>query len=81
MYIIGSGKSSLLLTLLRIVEPANVSEDEYQAPIIIDGIDILRIGLKDLRSKIGIIPQNPVLFSGTVRRYVCNVELHLFLLI
>lgn len=63
----GSGKSSLLLTLLRIVEPANVSEDEYQAPIIIDGIDILRIGLKDLRSKIGIIPQNPVLFSGTVR--------------
>jgi len=63
----GSGKSSLLLTLLRIVEPS-LSEDEgYEAPIIIDGVDILRIGLTDLRSKIGIIPQNPVLFSGTIR--------------
>ena len=30
-------------------------------------MDILRIGLKDLRSRIGIIPQNPVLFSGTIR--------------
>lgn len=55
------------------MEPANVSEEEYQAPIIIDGIDVLRIGLKDLRSKIGIIPQSPVLFSGSVRRYVCSL--------
>ena len=66
---------------MRIVEPANVSKEDYQAPITIDGIDILRIGLKDLRSKIGIIPQNPVLFSGTVRRYVGNVEFNLFLLL
>merc|ERR1712216_414289 len=65
----GSGKSSLLLTLLRLVEPdlASTDLDAYDAPISIDGVDILRIGLKELRSKICIIPQNPVLFSGTIR--------------
>ncbi len=63
----GSGKSSLLLALLRIVEPDLHEGDDYQAPITVDGVDVLRIGLTDLRSKIGIIPQNPVLFSGTIR--------------
>jgi len=64
----GSGKSSLLLSLLRLVEP-NLEElnGEYDSPISIDGVDILRIGLTDLRSKLGIIPQNPVLFSGTIK--------------
>ena len=69
--ITGSGKSSLLLTLMRIVEPANISEKNYHPPIVIDGVDILRIGLVDLREAIGIVPQNPALFSGTIRRYVC----------
>jgi ATP-binding cassette, subfamily C (CFTR/MRP), member 1 len=66
----GSGKSSLLLALLRIVEPAlpdDLDSGSYESPIAIDGIDVLRIGIRDLRSKIGIIPQNPVLFSGTIR--------------
>lgn len=64
----GSGKSSLLLTLLRLVEPdLDPESDEYQAPVSIDGVDTLRIGLRELRSRIGIIPQNPVLFSGTIR--------------
>eukprot|EP00548_Thalassiothrix_antarctica_P012304 CAMPEP_0194159732 /NCGR_PEP_ID=MMETSP0152-20130528/78003_1 /TAXON_ID=1049557 /ORGANISM="Thalassiothrix antarctica, Strain L6-D1" /LENGTH=1449 /DNA_ID=CAMNT_0038869347 /DNA_START=172 /DNA_END=4521 /DNA_ORIENTATION=- len=64
----GSGKSSLLLVLMRIVEPALPKEDDkYTAPITVDGVDVLRIGLTDLRSKIAIIPQNPVLFSGTIR--------------
>uniref|UniRef100_A0A7R9WD62 ABC transporter domain-containing protein n=2 Tax=Pseudictyota dubia TaxID=2749911 RepID=A0A7R9WD62_9STRA len=70
----GSGKSSLLLNLMRIVEPDLTprSDDDaavssYSPPIVIDGVDVLRVGLDDLRSKLGIIPQNPVLFSGTIR--------------
>ncbi|KAJ6466582.1 ABC protein [Mycena vitilis] len=55
----GAGKSSLALTLLRIVE--------YSGEILVDGVDIGKIGLKDLRSNISIIPQDPTLFSGTVR--------------
>ncbi|PVU92598.1 hypothetical protein BB561_003737 [Smittium simulii] len=57
----GAGKSTLVHTLLRLAEP------EDGAKIILDGIDILKIGLEDLRKKITIIPQDPILFSGTIR--------------
>jgi ABC-type multidrug transport system fused ATPase/permease subunit len=65
----GSGKSSLLLTLLRLVEPTlDVDKmEDYVAPITIDGVDVLRIGVQALRSRICVIPQTPVLFSGTLR--------------
>ncbi|CAG7833092.1 unnamed protein product [Allacma fusca] len=56
----GAGKSSLTLGLFRIVEAAGGS-------IVIDGVNISKIGLHDVRGRLTIIPQDPVLFSGTLR--------------
>ncbi|XP_056672583.1 ATP-binding cassette sub-family C member 3 isoform X2 [Monodelphis domestica] len=56
----GAGKSSMTLCLFRILEAA-------KGEIHIDGVNIATIGLHDLRSKLTIIPQDPVLFSGTLR--------------
>uniref|UniRef100_A0A3P9IN76 ABC-type glutathione-S-conjugate transporter n=1 Tax=Oryzias latipes TaxID=8090 RepID=A0A3P9IN76_ORYLA len=56
----GAGKSSLALGIFRILEAA-------KGRIFIDGVNIAEIGLHDLRSRITIIPQDPVLFSGSLR--------------
>ncbi|XP_071816985.1 ATP-binding cassette sub-family C member 9-like isoform X2 [Apostichopus japonicus] len=56
----GSGKSTLILCLLRMLTPEN-------GRILIDDIDIATIPLATLRRRIAIIPQDPTLFSGTVR--------------
>lgn len=55
----GAGKSSIVAALFRLA----INEGK----IIIDDIEIHDIGLHDLRSKMSIIPQEPVLFSGTMR--------------
>ncbi|XP_047908890.1 multidrug resistance-associated protein 1 isoform X5 [Anser cygnoides] len=56
----GAGKSTLTNSLFRVIEGSG-------GKIIIDGIDISTIGLHDLRRNLNIIPQDPVLFSGTLQ--------------
>ncbi|XP_078667892.1 ATP-binding cassette sub-family C member 4-like isoform X2 [Branchiostoma floridae x Branchiostoma belcheri] len=56
----GAGKSSLMHMLLRMAE--------MKGAISIDGVDISTLGLSDLRSRISVIPQDPVLFSGSLRK-------------
>lgn len=56
----GCGKSTLMMALYRIVEP-------WSGRVIIDSIDVSTIGLKDLRSRLSLVPQDPIVFSGTIR--------------
>jgi ABC-type multidrug transport system fused ATPase/permease subunit len=56
----GAGKSTMLLTLFRFLECS-------QGNIMIDDFDIARVPLQELRKRLTIIPQSPVLFSGTIR--------------
>uniref|UniRef100_A0A8C3W9A7 Multidrug resistance-associated protein 4 n=1 Tax=Catagonus wagneri TaxID=51154 RepID=A0A8C3W9A7_9CETA len=56
----GAGKSSLVSALFRLSEP--------QGEILIDGISTLSIGLHDLRKNVSVVPQEPVLFTGTMRK-------------
>ncbi|XP_062546115.1 multidrug resistance-associated protein 1 isoform X18 [Armigeres subalbatus] len=65
----GAGKSSLTLALFRIIESAG-------GKIVIDGQDISQLGLHALRSRLTIIPQDPVLFSGTLRINLDPFNIH-----
>lgn len=62
----GSGKSTLTLGLLRILETCQ-DQDGNEGKIMFDETDISQIGLKFLRHSIAMIPQDPLLFSGTIR--------------
>ncbi|KYB25508.1 putative multidrug resistance-associated protein lethal(2)03659-like Protein [Tribolium castaneum] len=65
----GAGKSSLTLALFRIIEAA-------EGEILIDGVNIADLGLHTLRSRLTIIPQDAVLFSGTLRMNLDPFDKH-----
>jgi ABC-type multidrug transport system fused ATPase/permease subunit len=88
----GSGKSTLMLALFRILEIATLTDQEEASQrkdgdmtassslrhgaIFLDGRDIATIALRNLRSAITIIPQDPLLFAGTIRSNVDPFEQH-----
>ncbi|XP_069746450.1 ATP-binding cassette sub-family C member 4 isoform X3 [Narcine bancroftii] len=65
----GAGKSSLISALFRLAEP--------EGKITIDGIVTSDLGLHDLRNSMSIIPQDPVLFTGTMRKNLDPFDEHL----
>lgn len=65
----GCGKSSLFLVLLRMLEPR-------AGRIELDGVETTTIGLHQLRSVVGLVPQDPVLFKGTLKHNIDPLKLH-----
>jgi len=61
----GAGKSSITVAMYRLAEP------DKGTKIFVDGVDILKLGLYQSRRAFTIIPQDPFLFSGTLRQNLC----------
>ncbi|KAI9220785.1 hypothetical protein BC828DRAFT_382676 [Blastocladiella britannica] len=59
----GAGKSSALSAMFRLMEAVD-------GQILVDGVDIAQLGLLDLRTRLTVLPQEPVIFEGTVRENV-----------
>ena len=64
----GAGKSSFILSLFRVIEASS-------GGITLDGKNIATLGLHKLRTCLTIIPQEPVLFSGTIKRNANTIML------
>lgn len=64
----GAGKSSLITVLFRLVE--------CEGQILVDGIDLRTLGLRQVRKNISIIPQDPSLFSGSIRKNLDPFDEH-----
>lgn len=71
----GSGKSTLTLGLLRILELAE-NEDNTIGHINLDGEDVSELGLHHLRQNVTIIPQDPTLFTGTIKTNIDPFNKH-----
>ncbi|KAJ2914774.1 hypothetical protein MD484_g5631, partial [Candolleomyces efflorescens] len=65
----GSGKSTLALSLLRMIEPTSGS-------IVIDDMEISKLGLEDLRTRVTIVSQDVSMFSGTIRSNLDPLQKH-----
>ncbi|KRX00810.1 P-loop containing nucleoside triphosphate hydrolase [Pseudocohnilembus persalinus] len=63
----GSGKSTMTLGLLRILEMSKNQKNNELGQIVLDSTNIADVGLHNLREKVTIIPQDPILFSGSLR--------------
>ncbi|CAD8098745.1 unnamed protein product [Paramecium primaurelia] len=68
----GAGKSSIIQALFRMSE----IEDLQESKLLISDQDIRKLGLHKVRSNIGIIPQSPFLFTGTIRRNLDPFDIH-----
>lgn len=64
----GSGKTSIMLALFRMIE-------QCSGQVLVDDIDISKVALHVLRYHIGIIPQDPTLFVGTIRYLIYSLKL------
>jgi len=65
----GCGKSTVLLTFLRILEPRS-------GKIYLEGVDTQTLGLRTLRQSVGLVPQDPVLLQGTLRFNIDPFEMY-----